>query len=394
MQRVNELLSQLKLLKIDLYRKDFLLTWDRTRAELEAVLAVAEMLKLLRDAGVSPRLFDTGLAVSIFRDKSTRTRFSFSSATNLLGLQVQELDEETSQVAHGETVRETANMISFLADVIGIRDDMYLGAGHTYMKEFAQSLELGWREGALPRRTTVVNLQCDVDHPTQAMADLLHLKQTYGGLEALRGKRIAMSWAYSPSYGKPLSVPQGVIGLLTRFGCKVTLAHPKGYGLLPEVMERAAAQAHESGGSFDLADGMDAAFREADAVYPKSWAPWAVMRRRTELRDAGAVDGLRELEREGLAENARHADWECDARRMALTAGGSALYMHCLPADITGVSCPRGEVSSEVFAAAAGGTWRQASWKPFVIAAVILLARAPDPVRSLQGLWQRREPRV
>jgi ornithine carbamoyltransferase len=116
-----------------MYNNDFLLTWDRTEEEIRAVLTVAEILQGMRDTNISPRIFDSGLAVAIFRDKSTRTRFSFLSAANLLGLTAQDLDETKTQIAHGETVRETANMISFLTEVIGIRDDMYLGYGHSYM---------------------------------------------------------------------------------------------------------------------------------------------------------------------------------------------------------------------------------------------------------------------
>ena len=124
----------------------------------------------------------------------------------------------------GETVRETANMISFLTEVIGIRDDIYIGEGHSYMKEVARAVSQGHQEGVLSRRPTLVNLQCDIDHPTQTMSDVLHLIHYFGGVENLKGKKIAMSWAYSPSYGKPLSVPQGIIGLMTRFGMEVVLA--------------------------------------------------------------------------------------------------------------------------------------------------------------------------
>ncbi len=239
--------------KSDLLHQDFLLTWEHSRSQLEAILSLAEVLKQLHAGGVSYRAFDTGLAISIFRDNSTRTRFSFASAANALGLGLSDLDEEKSQIAHGETVRETANMISFLAEVIGIRDDMFLGEGNKYMREVGNALTEGAREGVLHRRPSIVNLQCDVDHPTQALADLAWLKKHFGGLEQLRGKKLAMTWAYSPSYGKPLSVPQGVIGLMTRFGMEVTLAHPEGYGLIPEVLEVARKNAAEGGGKFRVA---------------------------------------------------------------------------------------------------------------------------------------------
>lgn len=213
------------------------LTWEKTRDELEAVFTVADTLRYLRENNISTKIFDSGLGISLFRDNSTRTRFSFASACNLLGLEVQDLDEGKSQISHGETVRETANMISFMADIIGIRDDMYIGKGNAYMHEVSESVQEGYKDGVLEQRPTLVNLQCDIDHPTQAMADALHLIHEFGGIENLKGKKVAMTWAYSPSYGKPLSVPQGIVGLMTRLGMDVVLAHPEGYEIMPEVEE-------------------------------------------------------------------------------------------------------------------------------------------------------------
>ena len=230
----------------DMYNGDFFLTWEKTDDELEAVFTVADALRYMRENNISTKVFESGLGISLFRDNSTRTRFSFASACNLLGLEVQDLDEGKSQVAHGETVRETANMISFMADVIGIRDDMYIGKGNKYMHEVVDAVTQGNKDGILEQKPTLVNLQCDIDHPTQAMADMLHIIHEFGGVENLKGKKIAMSWAYSPSYGKPLSVPQGIIGLMTRFGMDVVLAHPEGYEVFPEVEAVAAENAKKS----------------------------------------------------------------------------------------------------------------------------------------------------
>jgi len=371
-------LTELAKLKTDTYGRDFLLTWEKSDAEIRALTVVAECLSELHKAHKSFRVFETGLAISIFRDNSTRTRFSFASAANALGLGLVDLDEEKSQIAHGETVRETANMISFMAEVIGIRDDMYLGEGNKYMREVSAAVQEGFEKGVLHQRPNVINLQCDIDHPTQAMADLVHLKRHFGSLEKLRGKKIAMSWAYSPSYGKPLSVPQGIIGLMTRFGMNVTLAHPEGYGLIPDVVELAGKSAKKSGGSFKVVNSMEESFRDADVVYPKSWAPFGVMQRRTPLLQKGDRDGLKALEKECLANNARFKNWECDAKKMRLTKDGKALYLHCLPADISGVSCAQGEVAADVFEQYRIATYREASFKPFVIAAMILMARVKN----------------
>ena len=393
-QQLKSLLKKIESTEPSLFQRDFLLTWEKSIQDLEAVLATAEALKLLRDNNISARCFDSGLAISQFRDNSTRTRFSFASAANLLGLAIQDLDEGKSQIAHGETVRETSAMISFLSDIIGIRDDMYLGAGNTYMREVGAALDEAFNDGVLPQRPGIVNLQCDIDHPTQSMADLLHLKTVFGSLENLKGKKIAMTWAYSPSYGKPLSVPQGIIGLMTRFGMQVDLAYPEGYGLIPEVVDIAGKQAKETGGSFRVVNSMEEAFTNADIVYPKSWAPYNVMQKRTELLFGNNHEGLKLLEKECLQNNAKFKSWECTEDKMKFTNNGKALYMHCLPADISGVSCKEGEVTAPVFERYRVPLYKQAGFKPYIIAAMMLTNRFENPAVTLKMMLERKSPRI
>jgi knotted carbamoyltransferase YgeW len=373
-----------------LHNRDFLLTWDHEEPTLRTLLGLADLLERCHAVGADLRVFPGGLAVSNFRDKSTRTRFSFASAASLLGLSAQDLDEAKSQISHGETVRETANMIAFLAQVIGIRDDMYIHEGHAYMREVAAALDEGYAAGVLPQRPAVINLQCDIDHPTQTLADLKHLMDRFGGLEGLRGRKVAMTWAYSPSYGKPLSVPQGIIGLLTRFGMQVVLAHPAGYDLLPDTLAVAERQAQASGGSFTRTHSMAEAFEGAHIVYPKSWASFQVMEERTRLLRAGEADALKILERRCLEQNAEHRGWECTEEMMQRTDQGQALYLHCLPADISGVSCEQGEVAATVFERYRLATYREASHKPYVIAAMILMTRFADPVARIRDLLEDR----
>ena len=391
----NKVIGELKKLDYkNMYNGDFFLTWDKTDDEIKAVWQVADALRALRERNISTKVFDSGLGISLFRDNSTRTRFSFASACNLLGLEVQDLDEGKSQIAHGETVRETANMISFMADVIGIRDDMYIGKGHTYQKEVVDAVTAGNKDGVLEQKPTLVNLQCDIDHPTQCMADALHVIHEFGGIENLKGKKIAMTWAYSPSYGKPLSVPQGVIGLFTRLGMEVALAHPEGYEVMPEVEEVAKKNAAATGGKFTKTNDMKEAFKDADIVYPKSWAPFKAMEKRTVLYGNGDTDGIKALEKELLAQNANHKDWACTEDMMKLTKGGKALYMHCLPADITGVSCKEGEVDASVFDRYRDPLYKEASFKPYIIAAMIFLAKFKDPVATLTALEKEGKVRV
>lgn len=392
---LEKLVGKLKTLDYkNLYQEDFLLTWDKTQDELEAIFTVADSLRYLRENNISTKIFDSGLGISLFRDNSTRTRFSYASACNLLGLEVQDLDEGKSQIAHGETVKETANMISFMADVIGIRDDMYIGKGHTYQKSVSDYVKEGHEDGVLEQRPTIVNLQCDIDHPTQAMSDMLHIIHEFGGVENLKGKKIAMTWAYSPSYGKPLSVPQGIVGLMTRFGMDVVLAHPEGYEIMSDVEEIAKENADKYGGKFTKTNSMEEAFKDADIVYPKSWAPFAAMEKRTDLYSEGKLDEIHELELELLKQNAEHKDWACTEDMMKLTKNGEALYMHCLPADITGLSCDDGEVDESVFAKYRVPLYKEASFKPYIIAAMIFLQKMQNPAEALENLAANKKERL
>lgn len=377
----------------DMYNNDFILTWEKSRDELDAVFTVADALRHMREENISTRIFDSGLSISLFRDNSTRTRFSFASACNLLGLKVQDLEEGRSQIAHGETIRETANMISFMAEVIGIRDDMYIGKGNKYIRDFSEYVKQGNEDGILEQRPTIVNLQCDIDHPTQSMSDMLHLINHFGGVENLKGKKIAMTWAYSPSYGKPLSVPQGVIGLMTRMGMDVVLAHPEGYEVMSDIEEIAIKNAAKSGGKFSKTNSMEKAFKDADIVYPKSWAPFIAMEKRTKLYGEGDLEGIAKLENELLEQNKEHMNWQCTEEMMTLTKDGEALYMHCLPADITGVSCEVGEVDASVFDRYRIPLYKEASYKPYIIAAMILLSKIENPVKLFYELEKRNVKR-
>jgi knotted carbamoyltransferase YgeW len=245
----------------------------------------------------------------------------------------------------------------------------------------------------LPQRPAVINLQCDRDHPTQSTADLLHLQKTFGGLDRLRGKKIAMTWAYSPAYAKPLSVPQGIITLMSRYGMHVALAHPPGYELLPETLEATQRHAQASGGSFSYGLSMEEAFRDADIVYPKSWGSMALMERRTQLLRAGEAKQVGEVDKQGIAQSAKLIGWECTEEKMALTRGGKALYMHCLPADITDVNCKAGEVAASVFDRYREATYHEAEHKLYAIAAMILLTRSEKPAAIFERLLAAVTPR-
>jgi knotted carbamoyltransferase YgeW len=358
-----------------LHGRSVLLTQDASRRDLEALLALATRLEALDRAGRSTALLPDQLAYALFFDNSTRTKSAWAGAAARLGMQPVIVDGSSTQVAHGETAAETGAMLGMNAHALGIRHDLILGEGQRFMREVKGGID-GYLAATGDRRVVpIVNLQCDVDHPTQTLADLLWLRERLGDLA---GKKVAVSWAYSPSYAKPLSVPQGLVTLLTRFGAHVTLAQPEGYRLLDEPMAAAAANAKASGGSFRTVASMDEAFDGAHAVYPKSWGPWDLMVERVEANRRGDRAALAEIERRALERNARHRDWICDERRMGLTQ--DALYLHCLPADIGA------EVSPGVMKRFQVDVAREANKKVYVIMALLAAAKVADLPARLEAL--------
>lgn len=283
--------------------RDYISTQDWSVPEIELALETASDLKQKFKNEIPHRYLADKTIFLFFFDKSTRTRNSFEAGITQLGGHAHFIEASTSQVAHGESPKDTGIILSSYGHGIAIRHDLVPGEGNSYMREVAK-----WAD------KPVINMQCDIDHPCQTLADLITIRETFGN--DLRDRKIAVSWAYAPSYAKPMSVPQGLIMLMTRFGLDVTLAHPPEYTLMDETMRTAKENAQNAGVKFEVVDSMDAAFEDADIVYPKSWG----------------IESLFHKPEEALAISKKYQDWICDERRMGL-ASKEAIYMHCLPAD-------------------------------------------------------------
>jgi ornithine carbamoyltransferase len=284
--------------------KDYITTQEWTELEIETLLEVSADLKRKFKHRIPHRYLPDQTIFLIFFDKSTRTRNSFEAGITQLGGHAHFLTDEVMQVSHGESPKDTGIILSRYGHGIAVRHDLVPGEGNKYIREVAR-----WAD------VPVINMQCDVDHPCQTLADLMTVREKLG--HDLRGRKLAVSWAYAPSYAKPLSVPQGLIMLMPRFGMNVTLAHPPEYFLMPQTIEAACDNASRAGVDFQIVDSMEEAFRDADVVIPKSW---------------GCLDtmGARPEESLRIAKQYRH--WICDAEKMKLVRPG-ALYMHPLPAD-------------------------------------------------------------
>ncbi|KAL0237055.1 hypothetical protein PCE1_000452 [Barthelona sp. PCE] len=392
-------IEKLKALNYNLFGRHHLRTWDHSYDDIEAIVVMADFIQSLyeQERTDAIKLFKGGSAVYEFRDASTRTKSAFATSMALVGLGLYEYDSKKSQAAHGESLIETVNCLSFLCRVYGIRDDIYLGSGETYMEEVISALEYGFsnkfaNRSILDKKPIFINLQSDVDHYTQALSDLMHCVHHFGSLENLRGKKFCMSWGYSASYGKPLSVPQGIIGLLTRYGVDMHLAIPsEDFLLLDNVIEVAEKQTKESDGKFTITYDMDSALVDADIVYVKSWVAQDLARARGEEYRAGTAN-LEELEKIAIERNNNHTDWTLTEERWALAKPG-AIGMHCLPADVEykgevgkdSANCKKGEWEAPVFAAQRVGMYSEAKNKPFVMAACSLLSafeQVPEKIEA------------
>jgi N-acetylornithine carbamoyltransferase len=276
-------------------------TQDWSKEEIDTVMEIAFDLKRARAVGRShATLRDKALAM-LFFFTSTRTRSSFEAGMAQLGGHAAFIDSETTQISHGDTAREIGEILGRYFDGIAIRQCDW-NFGNRYIREVAEA-----------SRVPVLNMQCDIYHPFQILADLMTIIEKKGDP---RGKTIAVSYAYASSYQKPLSVPQSLILLMTRYGMNVRLVHPPEFKLMPDIVQQAADNAKRHGGSLELMDDMDAGFKDADIVYPKSWGCWVTT----------------EDEAESVEIGQKYKDWITDERRMAL-AKPDAIYMHCLPAD-------------------------------------------------------------
>ena len=286
-----------------LFWKDFITTEDWTNDQLISMMDMAGELKRRFAIGEPhDHILRSKTLFMLFFEESTRTRNSFESGITQLGGHGVYLTPSATQVGHGENSKDTGGVLQRYGHGISVRD-CRTGMGQAYQYDLANHVDI-----------PVISMQDDVDHPCQAMADLMTIREKFGN--DLRGRKFVISWTYAPKYVRPLSVPQALVMLMTRWGMDVTLAHPKGFELMPKCLESAQAHAEENGTKFEVVDDMDAAFEDGDVIYAKSWGP--IM----ETEEPAAVQAMCDL----------HKDWIADERRMEL-AKKKSIYMHCMPID-------------------------------------------------------------
>jgi ornithine carbamoyltransferase len=288
-------------MQTDLRGRDLISLQDWSLDEIDTILDVAFQLKRERAMGIPHPLLRDRVLAMLFFFASTRTRASFEAGMAQLGGHAQFIESRTTQIAHGDTPTEIGEILGRYNDGIAIRNVDW-GVGNQYIRDVAAA-----------SRVPVLNMQCDVYHPHQILADLMTMRERKGDL---RGRSITISWAYAASYQKPISVPQDLLLAATRYGMDVRLVHPPEFELMPEILAQAEDNVRRSRGSLERLDDFDAGIRGSDIVYAKSWGAL--------LRAPDDVEGAR------IA--AGYTDWITDERRM-MTAADDAIYMHPLPAE-------------------------------------------------------------
>ncbi|MBQ2861537.1 MAG: knotted carbamoyltransferase YgeW [Oscillospiraceae bacterium] len=372
-----------------LYAKSILKSWELSDDDIKAVASGACALKSFREKNISPKIFDSGIAVSMFSKKDSGMEMAFASGCDLLGLTIIDMDKKLGNSA----IKEDATMASYMADALGVCESDFIEKSSRYIKRISDAVEENSKNGVIAQKPCVINLGSDEDSPVQTIADLQYMAEKFGGIEKLKGKKIAVTWAYSPNGTRSLAVPQGMISLATRFGMNVVLAAPEGMDLMPDAYERAEKNAELSGGSFVRTDSMEEAFADADIVMPINWAPYTFLEKRTELSAANLGTYIDLLEHELRENNRNFIDWEVTEAMMEKTKEGKALLLHDLPADVTDISCIRGEMTAQVYNANMASLLAQAGFRPYVIAAMIILARSEDPKAAFATIAEKAQKR-
>lgn len=289
-------------MQTNLHNRDLIGDLNFTKEEVETVLEVAFDLKRKRALGEPHAYLRDKVLAMLFFFSSTRTRGSFEAGMAQLGGHAAFIESRTTQISHGDTEKEMGEIFGRYFDGIAIRHVEW-GIGNRYLNLVAQA-----------SRVPVLNMQCEIYHPFQCLADLMTIFEKKG--RDLRKKKMVVSWAYASSYLKPISVPQSLILQMPRFGLDIVLAHPPEFKLMPDIMDQAQALAREYNTSFDVVDDMEVAFKDADVIYAKSWGP---------LLSTQDAD-------EGKSIQDKYKSWITDEAKMSL-AKPDAIYMHPLPAD-------------------------------------------------------------
>lgn len=288
---------------------------DGTEPGRDGVLSLVARALELR-SGAAPRSFAGKRMANVFLNPSLRTRVSLDSACHALSIHATSLSPGTDAwkmehrpgvVMDGDAAEHVADAIPVLCqlvDILGVR--AFAGL---------QDAEDDRRDPVLSAFVThasrpVINLESARFHPLQGLADTATWAAHLG---EIRGQPITLTWAPHPK-ALPQAVPNQVMLSAALVGVDLTIAHPDGFDLDPQLVSRASALASAAGGRVRLTDDPDAALDGARVVIAKSWSGWSGYGRRADEAQVRSTLGR----------------WTLDGRRFG-RASPSAGFMHCLP---------------------------------------------------------------
>ncbi|MFA5352156.1 MAG: N-acetylornithine carbamoyltransferase [Candidatus Gracilibacteria bacterium] len=290
-------------------------TADFSKSEIEAILANAHKLK----AGEIPKTALGKIITLVFANLSLRTRLSFESGMKKLGGEANVLNAgdswdfeyEAGVVMDKNTqehISEAARVISRYSDLIGIRNCSMMAGGKSEGGAWETIKRDKAVTGLMQHATVpVINMESNMYHPCQAMADVMTMQEKLGNLA---GKKVVLSWAPHPR-SLPLATPHSQLLLPTQLGANVTLACPLGYELDTDVLEDAKKFCEVNTAEFKIEHDQATALQDADVVIAKSW---------TSLKFLGNPEGE-------AVEKQKLQDWQIKLANL----DPKTYFMHCLP---------------------------------------------------------------
>ena len=291
-------------------KRDFLSVADFNRHELDDLLDLAARAK-----GKKPGQVLVGKTLGLlFFEPSLRTRVSFEVAMvqlgghciNLSRDDLYELEPQEQAVMDGaaeEHVKDAARTLSRYVDALGIRAASRTGS---WQKDRQELLVRSYaRHASVP----VINLETCFEHPCQAAADLLTMREN---LVSLKGRKLTLAWCTHPE-PKPLGPTHSLLLAAATMGMQVTVAHPLGFEVDDDVLQKSRQLAAAAGGAVQVSNDLAQGSKGADVLYARSWA---------------SIKHWEDAERQAMVKRALQG-WRVDAQLMATT--NNAVLMQPLP---------------------------------------------------------------
>jgi ornithine carbamoyltransferase len=291
--------------------RDFLSVSDLDKSEIHTILKSIKKLKPVAPGGTPARILAGKVVGLLFEHPSTRTRVSFESAAMRLGANVLYMRPDELQLRRGETIKDTARVLSGYLDAL-----VYRTSDHETLVELAE-------HASMP----IINALSNIEHPTQALSDLAAIEDAKDSLEGLK-----LAWV-----GDGNNVCHSLMLACATVGVNMSIATPPNYQPSAEIAQKANELAQKSGSKIWFTDDPTEAVEGADVLYTDVWVSMGQDKEQTQ----------RLMDFEGFQVN----------EELLSKAKPDAVVMHCLPAH-------RGqEITAEVLDGPKSIAWKEAEYK-------------------------------